>query len=179
MEKIGLFTIHRQDTEAVLICPEFVDDICHEEDESKLLELIDSYDRVVCDLSKCELVIARWLIFFHQMTRRAKVAGKKFVMLGAHSTIRDSVRYLGILDSFVWEPLPEFKKSSVRMLGREWYEFTNEEAKWELHSTYSKLLFCAPGLVLSIDRGMLKDMLPFLQQFCEHGTLYMKPEKEN
>lgn len=99
-ERIGPFVVRRRDGVPILECPEYLDDLRREDDEKKLLALVDANDRVVCDVSQSVEIVSRWLKFLCRLSERATAAGKKFVLVGIQDEVRESADYLGIAECF-------------------------------------------------------------------------------
>lgn len=100
-ERIGPFEIRRGEGAVIMVCPEYLDDPRRQDDEQRLLALIDGNDVVVCDASPAAEIVSRWLKFLGRLSERAAAAGKRFVLAGAQEAVLDSADYIGIKDRFV------------------------------------------------------------------------------
>lgn len=99
-ERIGPFEIHWRDDVAIMVCPEYLDDPRREDDEKKLLSLVDRNETVVCDVTRSVEIVSRWLKFLCRMSERSAASGKRFVLVGVQESVRSSADYLGISDRF-------------------------------------------------------------------------------
>lgn len=97
-ERIGPFVVRRRDGVPILECPEYLDEPRREDDEKKLFALVDTNDRVVCDVSQSVEISSHWLKFLCRLSERAGAAGKNFVLVEAQDEVRESADYLGIAE---------------------------------------------------------------------------------
>ncbi|HEX4956223.1 MAG TPA: STAS domain-containing protein [Thermoanaerobaculia bacterium] len=69
--------------------------------EDQLANLVASYDRVACEVSRTRVMGSDWLRWLARLTARAKAAGKVLALVGMGETLGRTADVLGLQDELV------------------------------------------------------------------------------
>lgn len=63
--------------------------------DKQLLDLVETYDRVICDLSGTEDILTDWLRWLQRLTALATRTGKRVILAGARAAITEKADIIG------------------------------------------------------------------------------------